>query len=246
MTNNFTESKLYQKILPKNKKLIRSKNNPILIHILSGTGTITKLNKQSYSIDQIYQNDILLVNFDTIISATTKLIYNAYTLHNLGSDTKKIHKIGNHTSICHTLALIDKNHDNKEINNDLTNLLMKFINIDYGVNVLYQNKNDIKNIKQYIDKNYKNITNLNILCNQFNISKNTLIKNFKKTYNITPKKYITNKKLNEATILLQTTNIPIKEISKILNFSSNNYFINQFSKKYNISPNKYRKKIEAK
>lgn len=246
MTNNFTESKLYQKISPKNKKLIRSKNNPILIHILSGAGTITKLNKQSYSIDQINQKDIILVNFDTIISATIKLIYNAYTLHNLRSDTKKIHKIGDYTSIRHTLALIDKNHDNKEINNDLTNLLMKFINIDYGVNILYQNKNDIKSIKQYIDKNYKNITNLNILCNQFAISKNTLINNFKKAYNITPKKYIINKKLNEATILLKTSNIPIKEISKILNFSSNNYFINQFSKKYNISPNKYRKKIEAK
>ena len=246
MSNNFTESKLYQKILPKNKKLIRSKNNPILIRILSGTGTITKLNKQSYSIDQIYQNDILLVNFDTIISATTKLIYNAYMLHNLSSDTKKMHKIDNYTSICHILTLINKNYDNNEINHDLTNLLMKFVNIDYGINVLYQNKNDIKRIKQYIDKNYKNITNLNILCNQFAISKNTLINHFKNTYNITPKKYIINKKLNEATILLQTTNIPIKEISKILNFSSNNYFTNQFTKKYNISPSKYRKKIEAK
>ncbi len=153
--NSFTESKNYQKILTKNKKLIKSKNNPILIHILSGKGTITKLNTKPHLIDQ---NDILLINFDTIISATSKLTYNLYTLHNLRSDTKKIYKVTNHTSISHTLALIKENHENDDINSDLTKLLMKLINIDYGVNIIYHNENDITTIKKYIDENYKNIS----------------------------------------------------------------------------------------
>lgn len=237
--NSFTESKTNQKILPKNKKLITFNHNPILIHILSGKGLIEKLNTTPNIINK---NDILLINFDVIISATTKLTYNAYTLHNLRSDTKKIHKIGNHTSIYPTLALIKENHENYEINSDITNLLIKFINIDYGVDIIYHNENDIATIKKYIDKNYTNINNLNSICKTFTIPKNTLINEFKKSYNITPNKYINNKKLKEATTLLKTTNFTVKKIAEMLNFSSDNYFINQFSKKYNISPNKYRKK----
>lgn len=41
-----------------------------------------------------------------------------------------------------------------------------------------------------------------------------------------PSKYINNQKLKEATILLKTTNLTVKEIAKILNFSSSNYFMN--------------------
>lgn len=58
----------------------------------------------------------------------------------------------------------------------------------------------------------------------------------------TPKKYITREQLFRASLLLSTTNLPIKEIHKRVGFSEPSIFFRSFMRRYRMSPTDYRKK----
>lgn len=57
-----------------------------------------------------------------------------------------------------------------------------------------------------------------------------------------PKKYITREQLFRASLLLSTTNLPIKEIHKRVGFSEPSIFFRSFMRSYRMSPTDYRKK----
>lgn len=57
-----------------------------------------------------------------------------------------------------------------------------------------------------------------------------------------PKKYITREQLFRASLLLSTTNLPIKEIHRRVGFSEPSIFFRSFMRRYRMSPTDYRKK----
>lgn len=112
--------------------------------------------------------------------------------------------------------------------------LMNYLNLS--------DKNLSDEVKKYINQNYSQKLTIEQLCKKFFCSKSTLMNTFKKNYNQTIIEYINNIRLENAEILLKSTNKPIHQIATECGFSDQNYFSKVFTKKYNLSPSVYRNK----
>ena len=72
------------------------------------------------------------------------------------------------------------------------------------------------------------------------VSKSTVIRLFKKHFNVTPKQYIKDTKIAVAKDLLFSTRMSISEIAEYLAFSHQNNFSQAFSNATGVSPTIYR------
>ena len=98
-------------------------------------------------------------------------------------------------------------------------------------------------ILEYVhSKIYEPLTVADI-CRQFSLSRSTLQLLFKNTVNQSPKKYISDMKLEKSCQMLRENKYTISEISLKLGYSSIHYFSNAFNQKYHISPSEYAKRI---
>ena len=86
---------------------------------------------------------------------------------------------------------------------------------------------------------YKNLTAEDI-SKQLNISYSGFRRAFKEYTGSSPTRYMLELKLNEAKLLLSTTNQPVKEISYVLNFENPDYFPIFFKKRTGLTPVEYR------
>jgi AraC-like DNA-binding protein len=66
---------------------------------------------------------------------------------------------------------------------------------------------------------------------------------FKKTFNISPQKYVLQRKLDRARLLLINFDKPIADISDELKFTDTAAFSNFFKKQTGITPKAFRNKI---
>ncbi|WP_199616017.1 AraC family transcriptional regulator [Paenibacillus alkalitolerans] len=98
-------------------------------------------------------------------------------------------------------------------------------------------------IERYISENLHipNIS-INMIAKQLCISRVQCHKLFTKVYKISPRQYMTNKKLQHAKYLLLHTDLKIQMISELLGFSSQSHFSRQFKRWTGISPLRYRPK----
>lgn len=96
-------------------------------------------------------------------------------------------------------------------------------------------------IKSYIDGNiYEKLTAESVASNAgFSVSQ--LGRIFKAEYGETVYSYILEQKIRAAENLLKNTEISVKEISDMLNFTDEHYFCNIFKKKRGVTPGKFRK-----
>ena len=92
----------------------------------------------------------------------------------------------------------------------------------------------------YIAENYKKKIKLDELAAIMNISSMYFSNLFKKTFNISPKQYILNKRLAEGQRLLLETRMSIKEVAYAVGFENENYFSEYFSAKIGTPPLKFR------
>ena len=81
------------------------------------------------------------------------------------------------------------------------------------------------------------------ICQQFSLSRSSLQLLFKNMVNQSPKKYISDMKLEKSCQMLRENKYTISEISLKLGYSSIHYFSNAFNQKYHISPSEYAKRI---
>lgn len=81
------------------------------------------------------------------------------------------------------------------------------------------------------------------ICQQFSLSRSSLQILFKNAVNQSPKKYISDMKLERSCQMLRENKYTISEISLKLGYSSIHYFSNAFNQKYHISPSEYAKRI---
>lgn len=98
-------------------------------------------------------------------------------------------------------------------------------------------------IKKYIDQNYSNPDiSLDLLAENFGISKYYMCKEFKKSYGISIGKYIQDIRMEHACqLLLSNDEIPIDRIAERSGYVGSNYFGKVFKRRYGISPDLYRK-----
>jgi AraC-like DNA-binding protein len=98
-------------------------------------------------------------------------------------------------------------------------------------------------IEQYISENF-HLPNISIqnIAKQLCLSRVQCYKLFTKVYKVSPRQYMTNKKLQHAKYLLLHTDLNIQLISEQLGFASQSHFSRQFKRWTGISPLRYRPK----
>jgi AraC-like DNA-binding protein len=98
-------------------------------------------------------------------------------------------------------------------------------------------------IERYISDNLCTpYFSINMIVKQLCLSRVQCHKLFTKVYKVSPRQYITNKKLQLAKHLLLHTDLKIQMISDQLGFASQSHFSRQFKRWTGISPLKYRPK----
>lgn len=98
---------------------------------------------------------------------------------------------------------------------------------------------DMKNI---IDRGFLDKSNVFNELKKLGVSSKRSIEIFKEEFDLTPGEYADKLRLDEARILLFTTDIPIIEIAYELGFESISAFYTFFGKYHDISPREYRSK----
>ena len=100
----------------------------------------------------------------------------------------------------------------------------------------------IEQAKVLMNENIYNVTTIQDIAAKINISYSLFRKNFKKHTGETPAKYLFDLKLLKSRQLLLESAYSIKEISFMLQFSSNEHFSIAFKKMYGLSPRNFRLK----
>jgi AraC family transcriptional regulator len=95
--------------------------------------------------------------------------------------------------------------------------------------------------KEYIHSNYENTIELKDVSLASHLSVNHLLRCFKAVFGLTPHEYRTQLRIQRARQLLETSNIPIAEISTLLGFESSSTFSLLFKRHISVAPETYRK-----
>jgi AraC-like DNA-binding protein len=91
-------------------------------------------------------------------------------------------------------------------------------------------------IEQHIDEDLR----VETIARSLFLSPEHIIRTFRKEKGQTPYQYIKARKMLRAKKLLQTTNIPLKEVAEMVGYSSLNAFSTQFKNTMGISPREFR------
>ena len=179
---------------------------------------------QSYSIHRQESGDFTVINFECDQFYTDTIIV---------LPVKDIEPVMNEFKMMRKLFMSDKN---------------RFIIISYLYKILYQLTNHNQNIStplspalSYIDQNYaRTITNA-MLAKECSFSEDYFRKQFKKTYGISPKQYLIDKRIDVAKQLLTEGTQKIHAISKQCGFSNPYNFCRIFKEKTGVTPTEYKR-----
>lgn len=95
-------------------------------------------------------------------------------------------------------------------------------------------------IREYIDRNYAQDIKISMFTERYYLSREYIMKLFKKEYGVGIHEYIQNVRMEKAKLLLGDEQIKIQSISQLLGYSDTNYFSKAFKTYYGITPSDYR------
>ncbi|WP_020570636.1 helix-turn-helix domain-containing protein [Neolewinella persica] len=78
------------------------------------------------------------------------------------------------------------------------------------------------------------------LARMVGINQQSLKQGFRQVYGDSINKYLTDKRLEQAGILMRSGEMPINEVASIIGYNSAGYFSKRFKKKYGVSPKEFR------
>ncbi len=97
----------------------------------------------------------------------------------------------------------------------------------------------------FLEREYRSISSLEQVCEQFHYSKNHVINLFKRETGITPIGYLHEVKIKRAMYLLEVTSLPTEEIALQSGFAEYSHFYRLFLRRNGVSPTVWRAKIRA-
>ena len=106
----------------------------------------------------------------------------------------------------------------------------------------YQNEL-LEGVLAYIDNSLYEPLTIAEICQKFSLSRSSLQLLFKENLNQTPKKYISDLKLEKSCQLIREKQYTISEIALMLGFNSIHYFSRAFTQKYHMAPSEYSKQM---
>lgn len=119
-------------------------------------------------------------------------------------------------------------------------MLLDAAAIGYGGSSFTDGRPTAEKIKAFLDLCLCGNIDLDMIGKKFGITGMHAIRLFRSEYDITPMLYLKNARLERSAVLLENTDMSIKEISTLLQFSTTQHFTNQFREYFGISPGKYR------
>ena len=99
-------------------------------------------------------------------------------------------------------------------------------------------------VRRYIDTHFKENLTLDQLAEVAHLNKYHMSHAFTREYGISPISYLNERRIAESRHLLQTTDLSLAHISRILGFSSPSYFSQSFRKHVGLSPLAYRQQSQ--
>ena len=93
---------------------------------------------------------------------------------------------------------------------------------------------------RFFGRNYRENINLDMLSQKFSVSKQGLIRKFKKHTRKTPMEYVNFIRINHGKLMLRDTTMPIGEIAEKCGFENIYYFSSRFKAVTGVSPSVYR------
>ncbi|WP_320046223.1 AraC family transcriptional regulator [uncultured Ilyobacter sp.] len=128
--------------------------------------------------------------------------------------------------------------------NFITDIVLSFLGEEHRLDFNKVTNKELKKIVEYIDYNIDNDLSVAQIKREFGLNKNNLASLFNNNLEMSPTKYIINKKLEKASRLLLETDLSVTDIAFRLNFSSGSKFSSHFKKKYSLTPLQFKKKFE--
>lgn len=95
-------------------------------------------------------------------------------------------------------------------------------------------------LKEVVEAHLYSNVGLEVLASFCSLSLSTFKREFNKTYNEAPAKYLKRMKLEKSTELLKISDNSISDIANKCGFSDISHFSNSFKEHYNITPTEYR------
>ncbi len=142
-----------------------------------------------------------------------------------------------------------QNYVDKKLNNNLLKLkieeiILHSIKIDEKsflsfINSIISTSQD--RIRFILESNIDSIYTIDDMCELTRATSSHLRKYIKKEYNLTPKIWLDEKRLEKATLMLKSTDKTITHIATECGYSTISWFISQFKKQYNKTPKEFRK-----
>jgi len=96
----------------------------------------------------------------------------------------------------------------------------------------------------YFSRHYSERITLDMLAEKFSISKQGLIRRFKKVTRKTPMEYLAYTRIDQSKLLLRDTSLSVSEIAGKCGFENVYYFSNFFKRAVGLSPTAYRELID--
>lgn len=94
-------------------------------------------------------------------------------------------------------------------------------------------------IMTYMEENYKYNLSMEELAHYTGRSLSTFKRDFKKVCDMTPEKWMVNRRLEEAIKLLHDTSMQIQEVAMEVGFTNLSHFSRAFKEKYGLSPSEF-------
>ncbi|WP_319205083.1 AraC family transcriptional regulator [uncultured Ilyobacter sp.] len=128
--------------------------------------------------------------------------------------------------------------------NFITDIVLSFLGEEHRLDFNRVTNKELKKIVAFIDYNIDNDLSVAQIKREFGLNKNNLASLFNNNLEMSPTKYIINKKLEKASKLLLESDLSVTDIAFKLNFSSGSKFSSHFKKKYSLTPLQFKKKFE--
>lgn len=239
---------------PNPKYRVSRTNNEMFIfeYILSGSGYI-EVNGETYKVsaDDVY---IIEPGQDHTYYSNPKNPFKKIWINFYSDIFKEIFKSFNLSNKIvfkntETLELFEEIQNCKKISNfsddicyDIAPILFRILcKLAADNNKLNNISKTAKLTKRHIDESIYTNTTIEDIAISLNLSKTHIIREFSKSYGISPYNYLIKQKIAIAKKMLLLKNMNISEISNQLGFEDSNYFSKLFKKKTGISPLQYRK-----
>ncbi|MEI5639776.1 MULTISPECIES: GlxA family transcriptional regulator [unclassified Pseudoalteromonas] len=103
----------------------------------------------------------------------------------------------------------------------------------------------IYKVQQWMQNDIKDNSSIEELSKRFAVSERTLIRRFKKATGETPAAYRQRLRVEEAKILIESSNLSIEKISNSVGYEDISAFRKSFSRHTSLSPNAYRNRFKA-